>query len=95
MNLKSDISGQRLPEEHRVLVNDRKSVSLTGVLDVVSFDEMGAVLKTNLGTLAIDGEGIHVVKLDLSNGVVDIEGKLNGFFYSDVVGAKAKKRLFR
>ncbi len=95
MNLKNDASGQRLPEEQKLIVNDRKSIYLTGVLDVVSFDETGAVLKTNLGTLAIDGEGLHVVKLDLSNGSVDIEGKLNGLFYSDAVSAKGKKRLLR
>ncbi len=82
--------------EQRLLILDRKTMNITGVLDVVSFDEGGAVLKTSLGTLAVDGEGLHVVKLDLSNGNVAIDGKINGIFYSQSDGAKKQaRRLFR
>ncbi len=71
-------------------------MELTGVEDVVSFDETGAVLRTTLGMLAVDGEELHVVKLDLAGGNVQIEGKVNGLIYSDGGSAKkAAKRLFR
>lgn len=81
---------------HNVLVLDRKIMNLTGIEDVVSFDESGAVLKTSIGTLAVDGEELHVVKLDLSGGNVSIEGKINGLFYSETGGGRSKaKRLFR
>ena len=50
-----------------------------------------SVVLASSGTL----KGRLVVKLDLSNGSVDIEGKLNGLFYSDTAGSKTKKRLFR
>jgi hypothetical protein len=44
--------------------------------------------------LAVDGENLHVVKLDLAGGNVSIEGKVNGFFYADGTAKKAK-RFFR
>jgi sporulation protein YabP len=69
-------------------------MELSGVEDVVSFDENGAVLRTVLGMLAVDGENLHVVKLDLAGGNVSIEGKVNGFFYADGTAKKAK-RFFR
>lgn len=87
---KPEISGQRL------IIIDRKSMELTGVEDVISFDENGAVLKTCAGTLAVDGEGLHVTRLDLDGGVILFDGKINGLFYSEVGGVKNKtKRLFR
>ena len=62
----------------------------------IAVDETGAVLRTGLGMLALDGEDLHVVKLDLSGGSLKIEGKINGLFYSDAGnGKKAAKRLFR
>ena len=83
-------------EAQRLFLLDRKVLELTDVQDVVSFDETGAVLRTGLGMLALDGEALHVVKLDLSGGSLKIEGKINGLSYSDAgSGKKAVKRLFR
>ena len=79
----------------RLLLRDRSELEVTGVEDVVSFDEAGAVLKTDLGLLAVDGEGLHVVKLDLAGGVLVIEGKVGGLYYSDGGPKKNGKRLFR
>ncbi len=81
-------------QEQRIALLDRASMEITGLEDVVSFDEGGAVIKTTLGTLAIDGEGLHVTKLDLSGGLIALDGKINGLFYSDGT-QKGKKRLFR
>ena len=80
---------------HSVQLDNRTRAALTGVEDVVSFDENGAVLRTVLGMLAVDGEDLHVVKLDLAGGNVQIEGKVNGLIYSDGGAKKAAKRLFR
>ncbi len=89
-NLKDSAEG-----EQRLTVFGRASMEISGVEDVVSFDENGAVIKTILGMLAIDGDGLHVTRLDLSGGIISLDGKINGLFYSDG-GAKGKaKRLFR
>ena len=83
-------------EGQRLLLLDRAVLELSGVEDVVSFDEAGAVLRTGLGMLAIDGEDLRVVKLDLAGGCLQLEGKIGGLFYSDAGGAKkTAKRFFR
>ena len=80
---------------HGLILQNRQRRELTGVEDVVSFDETGAVLRTALGMLAVDGEELHVVKLDLAGGNVQIEGKVNGLVYADGGAKKTAKRLLR
>lgn len=75
----------------RLVLFDRQSLELTGIEDVVSFDEAGAVLSTSLGMLAVDGEDLHVVKLDLAGGSIQIEGKVNGLFFSAGKGGKGRR----
>jgi sporulation protein YabP len=79
----------------RLILSGRQSLSVSGVIDVHSFDESGAVLKTELGTLMIDGEELHVTKLDIANGNVDLDGKINGMFFSDGRDQKGRKRIFK
>ena len=87
---------QTVVGQQKLLLTDRTRLELTGVKDVTSFDENGAILQTTLGTLAVDGEDLHVTQLDLAGGFMHIEGKLTGFFYSEEGSAKnRKKRLFR
>ena len=79
----------------RLLLLDRSTLELTGVEDVVSFDETGAVLKTGLGLLAVEGEALRVVKLDLTGGLISLEGRIGALIYSESGSAKKNgKRLF-
>lgn len=79
----------------RIVISDRQELALNGVTDVISFDESGAVLKSVKGALIIDGEELHVTKLDIANGNVEIEGKINGLFFSDGREQKGRKRIFK
>lgn len=97
MTGKSEFQKQTLEKDsHRLLLLDRQALELCGVEDVVSFDETGAVLRTTLGMLAVDGEGLHVVRLDLAGGSLQIEGKVNGLFFSEAKGGgKGRSRRAR
>ena len=79
----------------RLVLTNRQSLGVDGVSDVMSFDESGAVLNTVKGTLMIDGEELHVTKLDIANGNVEIEGKINGLIFSDGVDRRGRKRIFK
>ncbi len=82
--------------EQRLLLLDRTTLELTGVEDVVSFDETGAVLKTGLGLLAVEGEGLHAVKLDLAAGLMLVEGRIDGLLFSATgKTGKNRKRFLR
>ena len=83
---------ERIP--HKLTLNERKSLTMTGVSEVVSFDEGQVVLKTCLGTLTVEGEGLHVQKLLLDCGEVSLCGKIVGIFYSEK-GDGERGGLFR
>jgi sporulation protein YabP len=56
---------------------------ICGVEDVVSFDENGVSLVTVCGSMAVEGEGLHVKVLNVGEGKVEIEGRINGVYYFD------------
>ena len=66
---------------HEVIVRDRNSVSLTGIEDVISFDETAVVLSTTHGTLAIEGEGLHILQMNVDSKEFRIEGKVCALNY--------------
>ncbi len=67
---------------HRLVLNNREQGSLTGVLDVLSFDENSIVLDTDMGLLTIKGKDLHVSRLTLEKGEIDIEGRPDSLVYS-------------
>lgn len=68
---------------HEVTVRDRKSVALTGIEDVISFDETAVVLATTHGTLAIEGEGLHILQMNVDSKEFRIDGKVCALSYID------------
>ena len=81
-------------KKHSLTVKNREGMVLDGVLEVISFDEGQVILKTMLGTLTVEGEGLHVTKLLLDCGEVSLSGKISGLFYSER-GEREKGGLFR
>ena len=66
-----------------IAVQARSAAQLTGVSDVVRFEETVAVFDTTQGALTIEGEGLRIVRLSLETGEVDLAGKVSGFFYDE------------
>ena len=79
--------------KHSFASNGRDGVNVEGVTDVISFDDGGVVMETTLGNLAVEGEGLHVKVLDIANGRVEVEGRINGVYYFENTSAK-KRGLF-
>lgn len=69
---------------HKVTLTNRRSGSFTGILDVLSFDIAEVLLETELGMLHVKGKDLHVNRLNLEKGEVDIEGMIEAFSYSQV-----------
>ena len=80
--------------QHKMAVQNRKSCSLTGVADVIAFDEGEVILETDMGVLVIKGHELHVKRLDLEKGEVDIDGRMDSFFYSEQRNSAAKGESF-
>jgi len=66
---------------HIVSINERKSIVITGVRKIESFDNEEFLLNTNLGIMLIKGEGLEMIKLDTLEGNVSIKGRINSLGY--------------
>ncbi|MGN1180347.1 MAG: sporulation protein YabP [Suilimivivens sp.] len=75
---------------HKMTLLNRRTCNLTGVNDVLSFDVNEIILETDQGMLMIKGSELHVNRLTLDKGEVDVEGKIDSFTYSEQVGIGAK-----
>lgn len=83
---------KKIKSPHNLMLKDRKSLNLTGVSDVDSFDEKIVVLYTDYGKLTIKGENLHIDNLNLNSGELAIDGKIFSITYT---GNKPKpKSLF-
>ena len=67
---------------HRLMMQNRSSLSITGIRDVVSFDENQVILDTDMGLLTIKGKELHVSRLTLEKGEVDVDGTADSLVYS-------------
>ena len=67
--------------EHEIHIIKRGCMSVSGVEEVVSFDENSVTLISLEGELVIEGEGIKIGALDTDRGVVTLSGRIDGFFY--------------
>ena len=66
---------------HRLTLNERQHLSMTGVSEVVSFDENTVVMRTELGLLVIRGQELQLKTLSLDGGQVVVEGSVEGLHY--------------
>ena len=66
-----------------ITMRDRKFLDVTGVENVESFDENTVTLMVGQSYLTIEGENLHINKIDVDKGDVIVEGIINGLFYAD------------
>lgn len=66
-----------------LILESREKLSISGVLDVLSFDDQIVILETELGMLTIKGEDLRINKLSIDTQDVIIEGNINSLSYSD------------
>ena len=86
-----------MPEEHlphKLQLNKRKKLTMTGVTEVVSFDETAVVLQTSLGLLIVQGQQLQLKNLSLEGGQVAVEGDINALSYEEPRQG-GWRRLFR
>jgi len=74
--------------QHRIILTNREEMTISGVIDVVSFDEEAVVVETEMGILEIRGELLHVNKLNLETGELSLSGEVQGIEYDDKHGYK-------
>lgn len=66
-----------------IILENRGKLSISGVLDVLSFDDQVVILETDLGLLTVKGENLRINKLSIDTSEVIIEGDVSSLMYSD------------
>ena len=82
---------------HNIIIDERESITINGVTEVLSFDEEGIVCASTLGVIIVKGNNLHISRLDLDSQVLSAEGGIDAVEYADepISGGGILKRLFR
>jgi len=78
---------------HKLTLNQREDLNLTGVTEVVSFDDASVILKTHLGTLTVQGQDLVLKTLSVEGGQVAVSGHISSLFYEEPRPASFWRRI--
>lgn len=70
-------------QNHNIILENRKSLSISGITDVDSFDEREIILYTQLGELTIQGRELHIDAMSVETGDMTITGDIWALIYGD------------
>lgn len=76
-------SSANFPAIHDMILESRKKATMTGILDVESFDEETIIAKSNCGEITVQGSSLKISKLSVDSGDMVIEGVINSVVYTD------------
>lgn len=92
---KTDQKNVKMP--HSLIVEDRRSLTATGVSNVDSFDDETIVATTDLGDLTVHGSKLHINKLNIETGELTLNGEITSMTYTEnrSSGGGVFSRLFK
>lgn len=74
---------EQLQLPHKLTLQQREELTMTGVTEVVSFDDGAIILKTHLGTLTVLGQDLVLKTLSLEGGQVAVHGQIHSLSYEE------------
>lgn len=74
---------RRTEGKHTLMLEKRGVLTLTGVLEVMSFDEESVAADTDCGVIIIHGENLHIENLNLDKGDMSLKGEISSIVYED------------
>ena len=80
---------------HKLQLNERRNLTMTGVSEVVSFEETAVVLQTSLGLLIVQGQGLQLKTLSTDGGQVAVDGNISSLVYQEQHTESFWRRLLR
>jgi len=85
----------RMGLNHRIILEDREQLTISGVEEVESFDDTTIRMTTAQGELEVQGEDLHIEKLSLDGGDLKVEGQITALIYQEGGPARAGGFLSR
>ena len=77
-----------------IILENRNKLSVSGVKDVISFDDELVIIETDLGLLTVKGNNLKINKLSIDTGDVSVEGEISNLGYSDPTKKSQEQGLF-
>lgn len=81
--------------QHRLELEGRERLLVSGVEEVERFDEEEIVMNTTAGTLVVGGNNLHIGKLNLDGGELHVDGEIHTLLYEDENPRASQGGLFR
>ena len=76
---------------HILNIENREKAHLSGIKDVLSFDDQVVIVETELGLLTVKGENLRINKLSIDTSEVIVEGEMSALTYSDNKNSEKSK----
>ena len=89
---------ETVQNKHSITLKDRSQMRIEGVTEVISFDELAVMLKTQCGDMAIEGKDLRIAVLEIDAGIVVLSGTVSGVYYYEPKNKEKSglvKKLFR
>lgn len=80
---------------HTLTLDNRSLLTLTGVEDVIGFDDQTINIRLSDSTLVVKGASLHISKLSLDSGDVAIDGRISSLQYIGSASRTLRSKLFR
>ena len=82
---------------HNLILEERGSLTVTGVEDIDSLDDQTVVIYTGLGELTVRGNQLHIERIDLQAGELELQGQVDALTYADQPAVRGGffARIFR
>ena len=77
-----------------LILENRNKLSISGVKDVLSFDDQVIIMETELGMLTVKGDNLKINKLSIDTSEVIVEGEINSLGYNDHSKKEADGGIF-
>ena len=80
-------------QNHDVILKSRKRLEMSGINDVLSYDEKEILVQTEGTEVSIEGDGLKIERVDAENGELIVNGLIIGIFYFVKEATKKKKTI--
>ena len=74
---------EKMEQPHKLTLDQRRNLVMTGVTEVVSFDDTAVILRTELGTLLVQGQQLQLKTLSVEGGQLAVEGTVSALSYEE------------
>ena len=82
-NLSNSMNSTSAGVLQNLILENREKLNVSGVNDVLSFDDQVVIMETELGLLTVKGENLKINKLNIDTSEVIVEGKVDNLSYSE------------